>query len=77
MKTAVEWLVEQLTSIGQLEIPQGSNAVKSIINEAKEMEKEQVCLAYVDGFNLRQQTTDVSDNYTTAEQYYNETFKSK
>ena len=39
--TAVEQLIYQLTSIGVLEIPQGSNAVTSIIEQAKEMEKEQ------------------------------------
>jgi hypothetical protein len=37
--TAIEWLVDQLTSIGVLEVPQGSNAVTSIIEQAKEMEK--------------------------------------
>jgi len=42
MKTAVEWLVEHLTAIGHLEIPQGSNIVTAIISEAKEMEKEQI-----------------------------------
>ncbi len=40
--TAVEKLIDQLTSIGVLEIPQGSNAVTSIIEQAKEMEKEQM-----------------------------------
>jgi len=69
MMTAVEWLVQQLRN--------GKEFNDELIQQAKEMEKEQVCLAYVDGFNLRQQTTDVSDNYTTAEQYYNETFKSE
>jgi hypothetical protein len=70
MKTAVEWLIEQWPIL-ESQLPQ------QLIEQAKEMEKEQVCLAYADGFNLRQQTTDVSDNYTTAEQYYNETFKSE
>ena len=49
--TAVEWLVDQLTSIGVLEIPQGSNAVTLIIEQAKEMEKEQIIEAYQQGFN--------------------------
>ena len=39
--TEVEKLIEQLTSIGVLEIPKGSNAVTYIIEQAKEMEKEQ------------------------------------
>jgi hypothetical protein len=33
-----------------------------------EMEKEIICTAYLDG---------IDDEYTTAEQYYNETFKSE
>lgn len=39
--TAVEYMIEELKLIGQLEIPKGSNAVTSIINEAKAMEKQQ------------------------------------
>ena len=39
--TAVEELIDQLTSIGALEIPQGSNVVTYIIKQAKEIEKEQ------------------------------------
>lgn len=39
--TAVEQLIDQLTSIGVLEIPKGSNAVTYIIQQAKEMEREQ------------------------------------
>ena len=40
--TAVEQLIEQLTSVGVLEIPQGSNAITSIITQALEIEKEQL-----------------------------------
>ena len=40
-QTAVEQLIDQLTSVGVLEIPQGSNVVTYIIEQAKEMEKEQ------------------------------------
>ena len=38
--TAVEQLIDQLTSVGVLEIPQGSNAITYIIEQAKEMEKQ-------------------------------------
>jgi hypothetical protein len=72
MKTAVEWLIEQLNLKESMYLH-----THKVIDQAKEIEKEQLCLTYVDGFNLRQQTTDVSDNYITAEQYYNETFKSE
>jgi len=41
-QSAVEWLVEQLTSIGQLEIPKGSNVVTLILEKAKEMENQQL-----------------------------------
>jgi len=65
-QTAVEWLIEQLTAIGQLEIPKGSNAITSIIEQAKAMEKEIIRTAYLDGMD---------GEYNTSEQYYNETFK--
>ena len=64
MKTAVEWLVEKL----ELDMYQDldDNTIK-IIDQAKEMEKQQVIDAY--------QTSHIS--MMTAEQYYNETFKSE
>ena len=65
--TAVECMVEQLTAIGQLEIPQGSNAVTLIIEQAKALEKEQIELAHIDG----------GKNQRTSIQYYNETFKNQ
>jgi hypothetical protein len=68
MNTAVEWLVDQLTSIGQLEIPQGSNAVKSIINEAKEMEKEQM-------IEFASNCIHRNSCFFNTEKYYNQTFK--
>ena len=60
--TAVEWLVEQyLKRKGFLKT--------SDINQAKEMEKEQIIEAYKFG--------NLSDIYFKPEQYYNETFKSE
>ena len=64
--TAVEWLVEQLTAIGQLEIPKGSNVITSIIEQAKEMEKQQIIDAWEDGQN--------SFPTINAKKYYNETY---
>ena len=49
--TAVEKLIDQLTSVGVLEIPQGSNAVTYIIEQAKEMEKEQIKKERVEAYN--------------------------
>lgn len=68
--TAVECMVEQLTAIGQLEIPKGSNAVTLIIEQAKAMEKEQMCkFAYKCHKHYK-----VYGDFKI-EQYYNETFK--
>ena len=39
MKTAVTQLIEQLTAVGALEIPEGTNAITMIIAEAKEIEE--------------------------------------
>jgi len=41
MKTAVTQLIEQLTAVGALEVPEGTNAITMIISEAKEIEEEQ------------------------------------
>ena len=62
MKTAVEWLVEQLNL----------HEYEDVIKQAKEMEKKQIKKAYYTG------NDDVIDNPDReAEQYYNETFKSE
>jgi hypothetical protein len=70
-QTAVDWLVEHLTAIGHLEIPQGSNIVTAIISEAKAMEKEQI----IDAYNIG--SYDTSEKQFRPEQYYNETYGSK
>ncbi len=58
--TAVEWLVAHLTEYGfNLKLH------KAEINQAKEMEKQQIMEAYNDGF------LNIDKN---SEQYYNETF---
>ena len=73
-QTAVDWLVEHLTAIGHLEIPQGSNIVTAIISEAKAMEKEQIVEAYDAGL-FDGTMDDVNDRMH--KQYYNETYRSK
>jgi hypothetical protein len=61
MKTAVEWLVEQLFWSEQME------RIERVVQQAKEMEKEQIIDAYQsDRFPCSEQD---------AEQYYNETFE--
>lgn len=69
--TAVECMVEQLTAIGQLEIPKGSNAVTLIIEQAKALEKQQIGKAFFEGRLKEIGSGVLFDNY------YNETFKTK
>jgi len=67
MKTAVEWLEKEFV---KLEVTIGVHGVMyEIIEQAKEMEKEQVIDAYAQGFIEAEQMD------KGAEQYYNETFK--
>jgi hypothetical protein len=63
MKTAVEWLVQQLKN--------GKEFNDELIQQAKEMEKQQIVEAFI-GYD-----SDTEDNLEVGEQYYNETFKSE
>jgi hypothetical protein len=64
-QTAVEWLIEQL--FGDNEIIGCSD---ELLEQAKEMEKEQIIQTWYDC-----KMSVIEKNPTTAEQYYNETFK--
>ena len=69
-QTAVEWLLEQIFNHNNLVKGDGWFYVKpNIIEQAKEMEKEQIMLAWI--------ATDNELQRIAAEQYYNETFKSE
>jgi hypothetical protein len=62
--TAVEWLLEQLRNEEGIDfIP------TSFVNQAKEMEKEQIIKAVYDSMG-----TNFDPNMGRAEQYYNETY---
>jgi hypothetical protein len=64
-QTAVEWLVTKL--------PLGvKGAILDKIEQAKEMEKEQIMDAFNDGIN-----DECIGGNKSPEQYYNETFKSE
>jgi hypothetical protein len=63
-QTAVGWLIEQLPIIDNYD-PYYVN----IINQAKEMEKEQIKNAWYNSLT--------KGDYNSADEYYNETFKSK
>ena len=71
MKTAIEWLVEQITN--------GTIPAREAIQQAKAMEKQQVIESwdngYANGYDLGKH--DDQPNPDDAEQYYNETFKSE
>jgi hypothetical protein len=66
MKTAVEWLVEQFETTEFM-----FHDRSSIINKAKEMEKEQIINSFDEAIFLTGEY-----ELTNGEQYYNETFKS-
>jgi hypothetical protein len=65
-QTAVEWLIEKLPLIQQ-------EGLRDEIEQAKEMEKEQIKQAYNDG---KADVIHIKNNMSL-EQYYNETFKNE
>jgi hypothetical protein len=65
-QTAVEWLLTYLPQIDYGNDPYYID----IINQAKEMEKQQIIDAYSEG-----DINGIMGNRKMAEQYYNETFK--
>ena len=67
-QTAVEWLYEQI-----LLTPLDIRSINKCLEQAKEMEKEQIINSYWDGF-IKPYSQEM---ITEAEQYYNETFKSE
>ena len=79
MKTAVEWLVEQLKDYGFADIKDDEYYIIKIPTwilkekeiQALEMEKEQIIKAYNQSWHDRMKP------YKTADNYYNETFKSE
>jgi hypothetical protein len=71
-KTAVTQLIEQLTAVGALEIPEGTNAITMIIADAKEMEREQI----EEAFNESRLTHPmIGFKHETFKQYYTETLE--
>jgi hypothetical protein len=73
MKTTVEWLAQELTCTELRENPQW---VQDVVQQAKEMEWEQIIDTYVQGCEKGEMFNNENRAFTTdAEQYYNETFK--
>ena len=69
MKTAVEWLQSEIDNKDMGEIPMW---IYEFIEQAKEMEKEQIIKAYWSSYKEGQYSGD-----KTADEYYNETYKSE
>jgi hypothetical protein len=78
-QTAVEWLISQLGKSKDFqrvinEVNQNSTIVIDILEQAKEMEKQQIIDAYTDEDNIQ---WDKQIRTRAAEQYYNETYEAK
>lgn len=81
-QTAVEWYAEQAMKL-EIEKAKGNMSISymlreliNVLNQAKEMEKEQIIEAYCQGcFDIINQD-DIFPR-ETSEQYYNQTFKSE
>jgi hypothetical protein len=71
MKTAVEWLVNQMKQRESQGLTLSMYELEMFAEQAKEMEKEQIMDAYNQGSN------DYGSQCYQPEQWYNETFKSE
>ena len=67
-QTAVEWLVEQIFN----DVDFKDSILKLAINQAKEMEKEQLCYFYVKGAEA-----EINNPYISNIEFYNKNFKSE
>jgi hypothetical protein len=73
MKTAVEQLAIALYEGGCLK--GNGDKIQQLVDKAKEMEKEQIKGAWVDGNYNTDDDGNPSENYSISdEQYYNETY---
>jgi len=73
-QTAVEWLANDLKENHGIDL-----TLYSEFDQAKEMEKDNVCDAWDDGYDkgMRDRIEKISNPVGNAEQYYNKTFKSE
>lgn len=74
MKTAVEWLEQEFVKLESTIGVYGQ--IYELLEQAKEMEKEQMLRFYHEGSFAQMRYFD-GKGYVKAEQYYNETFKSE
>jgi hypothetical protein len=75
--TAAEWLIEELKKESLIDLTQ-TTTIKLIIEQAKEIEKQQIIdacnFAYNEGCSYM---SDGSTEYESFEQYYEETYNKK
>jgi len=72
-QTAVEWLADQIECFGNKhELQMSWTTLDELFEQAKEMEKEQITDAYWVSYKEGQYSGD-----KTADEYYNQTFKSE
>ena len=79
-QTAIDWFEYQLKdNLGNIVINQNWQLLEGLIQQAKEMEKEQIIEAHGDKKRTKSNSGScVTYSYTfTGEMYYNETFKSE
>jgi hypothetical protein len=77
MKTAVECLVEEMFNQGYLnDKPFTIKNIEYFVKQAKEMEKEQIRIAYMEGAFEKMRHLDGKE-FMMPTEYYNQTFKSE
>jgi hypothetical protein len=77
-QTAVDWFEYQLKdNLGNIVINQNWQLLEGLIEQAKEIEKEQIINAYLKSKRKRTDLLGALKIMDEAEQYYNETFKSE
>lgn len=74
--TAVEWLVSELNE--RCDIIGNENSITDIFDQAKEMEADQIMIAFEDGVQDGSEAMiGISDGYINSEDYYNKTYKNE
>lgn len=73
-QTAVEWLAEQFDNIVEL-YPSQFEKINNAIDQAKEMEEQQIKTAYGSGIETMRKSFSMSSHIPKgAQEYYNDTF---
>ena len=74
--TAVEWLADNIMPMIPFHTLEYRNNFIKFIEQAKEMEKEQIRVAYMEGAFEKMRHLDGKD-FMMPTEYYNETFKTE